>query len=131
VDVYDSKNGALLQSVRLFPESKGMEELIEQIKKTGSKTAPSLMGMSGLVTDMGFDGQHIWTLASSEAGFFADRLFMLDPANGSIVRQWDTSEWLNEIKKSGMSPGLDVEVLGFPQAKYGCWARSLIRIPSK
>jgi len=86
VDVFDAKSGQVLQSVALFKESGGMTQQ--------------------RIYDLKFDGQHVWVLASSKMENKPDTLFVIDEANGTILKQFDASEWEGELdQKLGYSPG--------------------------
>jgi hypothetical protein len=86
VDVLDAKSGQVLQSIALFPESGGLTQQ--------------------RVSDLKFDGQHVWALASSGNPEKPDTLFVIDEANGTILKQFDASEWVGELdQKLGYSPG--------------------------
>ncbi|MGA2491288.1 MAG: hypothetical protein ABSF99_14060, partial [Anaerolineales bacterium] len=86
VDVLDAKSGQVLQSIALFPGSGGI---------TGQP-----------VFDLKFDGQHVWDLAGSGTRMKPDTLFAIDAASGTVLRQFDTSEWAGSLEqKLGFSPG--------------------------
>lgn len=87
VDAYDAQTGAPLQSISLFPDSGGMTPRPVQ--------------------DLLYDGQNLWALAISKMGVQADRLFVISPADGKILQQFDTSQWQNhDDARLGFSPGL-------------------------
>ena len=87
VDAYDAQTGAPLQSISLFPDSGGMTPRPVQ--------------------DLLYDGQNLWALAISNKGVQADRLFVISPADGKILQQFDTSQWQNhDDARLGFSPGL-------------------------
>ena len=87
VDAYDAQTGATLQSISLFPGSGGMTPFPVQ--------------------DLLYDGQNLWALAISKMGVQADRLFVISPADGKILQQFDTSQWQNhDDARLGFSPGL-------------------------
>jgi hypothetical protein len=87
VDVWDSQSGAQLQSISLFQDS------------GGNTPRP--------VYDLQYDGQNVWALAGSTEDMQADHLFVIDPENGKILQQYDTSQWLNnDDARLGLSPGL-------------------------
>ena len=87
VDAYDAQTGAPLQSISLFPDSGGMTPLPVQ--------------------DLLYDGQNLWALAISNKELVADRLFVISPADGKILQQFDTSQWQNhDDARLGFSPGL-------------------------
>jgi len=87
VDAYDAQTGAPLQSISLFPDSGGMTALPVQ--------------------DLLYDGQNLWALAISNTELVADRLFVISPADGKILQQFDTSQWQNhDDARLGFSPGL-------------------------
>jgi hypothetical protein len=86
VDVLDAQSGQVLQSIALFPGA------------GGSAAQP--------VFDMKFDGQHIWVLAESQVGDRADTLFVIDPSSGTVIKQFDVSQWRGVINQQlGFSPG--------------------------
>jgi len=86
VDVLDAKSGQVLQSIALFPGSGGMTQQ--------------------RVYDLKFDGQHVWALAASKKEYQPDTLFVIDEASGTVLRQFDASEWEGEQdQKLGYSPG--------------------------
>jgi len=76
----------VLQSIALFPGS-------------GGSTAQP-------VFDLKFDGQHVWALAASKTGDQADTLFVIDPASGTVIKQFDVSQWRGDsTQQLGVSPG--------------------------
>jgi hypothetical protein len=86
VDVLDAQSGQVLQSIALFPGSGGMTQQ--------------------RVFDLKFDGQHVWALANSKKEYQPDTLFVIDEASGTVLKQFDASEWAGELdQKLGFSPG--------------------------
>ena len=86
VDVLDAQSGQVLQSIALFPGSGGL--------------TPQP------VFDLKFDGQHVWALTSSWKEEKPDTLFVIDEASGTVLKQFDASEWPGELdQKLGFSPG--------------------------
>jgi hypothetical protein len=86
VDVLDTQSGHVLQSIPLFEGSGGM--------------------ISQVVYDIKYDGEHVWVLAASKKGAQPDTLFTIDPASGSILKQYDASSWEGELDQNlGFSPG--------------------------
>lgn len=86
VDVFEAKSGQVLQSIALFPGSGGMTQQ--------------------RIFDLKFDGQHVWALASSKKEDKPDTLFVIDEASGTVIKQFDASQWKGELdQKLGFSPG--------------------------
>ncbi len=86
IDVLDAKSGQVLQSIALFPGSGGLTQQ--------------------RVFDLKFDGQHVWALAGSKKEDKPDTLFAIDAASGTVLKQFDASEWQGELdQKLGFSPG--------------------------
>jgi hypothetical protein len=86
VDVLDAQSGQVLHSIALFPGSGGITQQ--------------------RVYDLKFDGQHVWSLAATKKEYQPDTLFVIDEANGTVLRQFDASEWEGELdQKLGLSPG--------------------------
>ncbi len=86
VDVLDAKSGQVVQSIALFPDSGGL--------------------MAQPVFDLKFDGQHVWALTVSKIGQKPDALFAIDAVSGTVLRQFDASQWEGELdQKLGFTPG--------------------------
>jgi len=86
VEVLDAKSGQVLQSIALFDGSGGMTQQV--------------------VFDLKYDGQHVWALASSKKAAKPDTLFVIDTASGTLLEQFDASQWEGELdQKLGLSPG--------------------------
>jgi hypothetical protein len=86
VEVLDAQSGQVLQSIALFDGSGGMTPKV--------------------VFDLKYDGQHVWALASSKKAAKPDTLFVIDAASGTLLQQFDASQWEGELKqKLGLSPG--------------------------
>lgn len=86
IDVLDAKSGQVLQSIALFPGSGGLAQQ--------------------RVYDLKFDGQHVWALAAFKEEYKPDTLFVIDETSGTVLRQFDASEWQGELdQKLGFSPG--------------------------
>lgn len=86
VDVLDAQSGQVLQSIALFDGSGGLTQQ--------------------RVFDLKFDGQHVWALAAFKEEYKPDTLIVIDEASGTVLRQFDASEWEGELdQKLGFSPG--------------------------
>lgn len=86
IDVLDAKSGQLLQSIALFPGSGGVTQQ--------------------RVSDLKFDGRHVWALAALKEAYKPDTLFVIDETSGTVLQQFDASEWVGELdQKLGLSPG--------------------------
>ena len=122
VDVFDSKDGHLIQSIALFPDAKEKaDSLIQSIasSKNTNEMLSNIMPALKLIDDLGFDGKNIWAVASwienhSSAG---NHVYVIDPSDGKIIKQWDSSRWQNPDLEPGMFPAEDDMKLGFSPGK--------------
>jgi hypothetical protein len=122
VDVFDSKEGHFIQSIALFPDAKEKaEKLIEKSSssKNPNEILPSIMDALKPIEDLGFDGKNIWAVASwvEDHANAGNHVYVIDPTDGKIIRQWDSSGWQNPDLEFGFFPSTDDMKLGFSPGK--------------